>query len=219
MPEQYSQDTAPDHDTIVATYSPEMLAARDVLELTVEALRQQVGADDALSQLSPRIGYHTYQDGTVAIDLGRLSTDPMEALAQSHTEREFEALTDSPDSTRNLTVVTIRPDTVTKSDDPALPVLEEPRLKIQTSKKIGQDTTLTTTSIYPDGYVEASSETVRTELVHPADASDLVKEFAQPKLKQEVTVVPAETKPATLPDITAATANLQSTAAQFGITL
>lgn len=217
MLEEFPQDKIIDHDAVVASYSPEMLTARDELIGIVENLREQLSIADTSGQLPSRTGYHVYEDGTTAFDLGRYSTDPFEALSQFRTEKEFASLTGSPDINEDLTVVTIRNNKKPEIPDPDMPLIEEPMVKIESSRKADDVTILAILSIYADGYMEVGSEFVRTELTHPPDASEHTRTFAEPTVKKEVHIAPATLRPAELSDLENVTAHLMNAASKIGL--
>lgn len=217
MPEQFPQDETINHNAVVSAYSPEMLAARDNLVSTLESLRQQLSAADALGQLPPRVGYHVYGDGTTAIDIGRFSTDANEALRQFKTDTEFAALTEATGPKNDLMVITIRGDKQAHIDE-EMPLLDQPLIKIESGTTRDDGAVVNTSlSIYPDGYVEYGSEATRINRVHPPEASDAVKQFAEPRIKQEVTIEPHQSKPATVEEVHATSTNLVNLAARHDV--
>jgi hypothetical protein len=201
MSEQSPQDQAPNNEALVEAYTPEMLAAREDLVVQVDKLRQRTGAADMQNQLPPRVSYRVFDNDITIVSLGSYPEDYNEALSLMRTDKEFASITGSPDPSNNITVITLRSDKPSENVDTEMPVIEMPKIKIETSTQTPNKKSLTTLSIYPNGYVEISSESSNIEMVHSDDASDLVKTYAAPTIKKETPIIPYETKPADIEDI------------------
>jgi hypothetical protein len=221
MPEEFSPDQPVDREAVVSSYSPEMVGTRDVLVGRLQGLREQFTAEDAAGTLPPRLGVHTYENGVTVLDLGRFAEDYSEALAQHRTDVVLSVMAldlegvGMPGS-ELMTIMFYDRQSPQTAEDPSLPTIEQPMIKVEWGDQNGDERVSNCLSIYSDGYVETASEITRTKYVHPPDASDFERANMRPTVPQEVSVLPPITQPAELADIQNTAAQVEGTLVRYG---
>lgn len=220
---EFSQDNPVDHETIVGSYSPEIVNARDELSSRLKALKDKCQMVDTTGSLPNNLVVDTYDDGTVIVALGVPTGDFKEALIQYRENQALKSMhTDLTGTTppgSDILVITWNPTPPQSDSDSLNPVFDLPATKVEWSNKRDEETVYNRLSIYSDGYVETASEVNRTELVHHTDASDFTREYASPSVRNEIPVIPLEVRPAELADIQNTEAQIKTTLVRYGIDL
>ena len=207
-------------EAIVASYPAEMITARDALTAELTALRDRAIVDDATGRLPSRVDLMQYETGEISLALGSFSDDIREAMTENRAAKTLAAMSLDLSGARmpgsEIMVATFAPPRPAAEDSAAFPVIEQPRVKLDWSDKVGDETIANHLSVYDDGYVESSQEVTTIHYEHAPDASDMMRQYAKPTVAHEIDVVPPITQPAALADVQNASSQLQGTLARYG---